>query len=368
MNRIYLDNNATTGLDPRVAHAMMDDLSPIPANPSSVHFFGQEAKKRLTRSRQLIAEVFHVKPSEVIFTSGGTESINTLLRGFYALHPKCRIVSSNVEHSCLFGTLQLLEKKGAHVTYLPAGLHGVAQTSQLPDEADLMIFGSVNNETGAQIDLAAFAAFAEERRIPLIIDAVCHLGKEPFRLLPGVSAAVFSGHKIHGPKGIGLTILRKSLKVEPLLTGGEQEQGLRAGTENLSGIIGLAKAIELVQTELPTAMQRMCKLRDRLVEGLMEKIGNIVVHGAAPRICNTANIGFPGADGESLLIQLDLAGIAASHGSACSSGSLEPSRVLLNMEIPRSVVQTSVRFSLSRETTAQEIETTINTIAALLKK
>lgn len=365
MKRIYLDNNATTQIDPRIRDILVQDLHSPPSNPSSIHFFGKEAKKKLSQARHMVADFFHVQPSEVIFTSGGTEAINFLLRGFHTQNPHCHIVTSNVEHACISQTLQALEKKGAKVSYLPAGLHGVVQPHQLPIDADLLVFASVNNETGAKIDLPAFASFAEKHHIPLVIDAVCHLGKDPFTLLPGMSAAIFSGHKIHAPKGVGVALIRKTFKVTPQITGGEQEYGLRAGTENLGGILGFAYALEILKEDLPQSILRMEYLKNQLIEGLSSCLGNIVIHGAAPRICNTANIGFPQHEGESLLIQLDLKGIAVSHGSACSSGSLEPSRILLNMGVPRSLVRSSLRFSLSRFTTEEEIDLTIQAISKL---
>ena len=178
----------------------------------------------------------------------------------------------------------------------------------------------------------------------------------------------FSGHKLHGPTGIGLAFIRSPFKIASQITGGPQEHGRRAGTENLLGIVGFAKAIELLALELPAATHRMQKLRDKLTEGLMESLGNIVVHGQGPRLCNTVHIGFPGIDGETLLLQLDLAGIAASHGSACASGGLETSPILLNMQIPASLARTSIRFSLSRTTTEQEIDTALELITQLVKK
>ncbi|HUD02009.1 MAG TPA: cysteine desulfurase family protein, partial [Rhabdochlamydiaceae bacterium] len=348
MKKIYLDNNATTALDPRVIEAMQEVLTPIPFNSSSIHSFGQESKKLLTKSRDTIAHALHVKPQELVFTSGGTEALNLLLRGFPASH----IITSNVEHPAVRETLKSLDAK---VTYLPAGLWGAIQPHQLEQaltpETDLIVLTAANNITGVKTDIAAIAHIAHQRNIPFIVDGVQLLGKETFHIPPGVSAMAFSGHKIHGPTGIGLAFVRSSYKLSPQITGGSQEYGRRAGTENLLGIVGLAKAIELLATELPAATNRMRTLRDKLTEGLMENLGNIVIHGEGPRICNTVHIGFPGIDGETLLLQLDLAGIAASHGSACTSGGLEPSPILLNMQIPASLARTSIRFSLSRMTT-----------------
>ena len=372
MRHLYFDNNATTALDPRVKEAMEEVLSPIPFNPSSVHSFGRNAKALLVQARDTISHFLRVKPHELIFTSGGTESLNMLLQGFYALHPGCHIISSNVEHSCVYNTLQSLEKKGAEVSYLPAGLWGALRPSQIEEaitpQTKLITLMSVNNETGVKTDIAAIASIAKTHNIPFIVDAVSYLGKELFHIPEGVSAMAFGAHKLHGPQGIGLAWIKPGFKLEPLLFGGPQEYGKRAGSENLAGIVGFAKAIELLHTELPAATERMEKLRNHLVDSLMFKLGNILIHGQGPRICNTAHIAFPGVEAESLLIQLDLAGIATSHGSACSSGGLEPSRVLLNMGIPSFVAQSSLRFSLSRQTTQFDVDTAIDIICDLIRR
>ncbi len=369
MRKIYLDNNGTTGLDPLVALAMQEVLTPLPLNPSSVHQFGQEAKRYITRSRDTIAHTLHVKPSELIFTSGGTEALNYLIRGFYALTPQGHIISSNVEHPAVRLTLADLERIGASVTYLDAGLWGAIRPEQLEaaitPKTRLITLMAVNNITGVKTDLNAIAAIAEKHQIPLVVDGVQLLGKELLQIPRGVSGMAFSSHKIHGPQGVGLALLRPHYKLPSLITGGAQEHGRRGGTENIPGIVGFAKAVELLQTALPKATEKMQKLRDRLIEGLMQVMGNIVVHGQGPRICNTAHIGFPGIDAETLLIQLDLAGVAASHGSACSSGGLEPSPILLNMGIPSKIAASSIRFSLSRFTTQEEIDDVVQLIAQL---
>ncbi len=367
MKKIYLDNNATTALDPRVIDAMQEILTPIPFNSSSVHSFGQESKKLLTKSRDTIAHALHVKPQELVFTSGGTETLNLLLRGFCT--PGCQILTSDVEHPAVRETLQSLDAK---VTYLPAGLWGAVQPHQIEEaltpETHLIVLMAANNVTGVKTDITAIADIAHRRNIPFIVDGVQLLGKELFHIPAGVSAMAFSGHKLHGPTGIGCAFVRSGFKIHPQITGGSQEYSRRAGTENLLGIVGLAKAVELLAKELPAATERMRTLRDRLTEGLMQSLGNIVVHGQGPRICNTVHIGFPGIDGETLLLQLDLAGIAASHGSACASGGLEPSPILLKMNIPASLARTSIRFSLSRMTTQDDINTAIELISQLVHK
>lgn len=371
MRKIYLDNNGTTGLDPHVAEAMQEVLTPIPLNASSAHQFGQEAKRYLTRARDTISHFLHIKPQELIFTSGGTESLNYLIRGFYALAPGSHIISSDIEHPAVQMTLADLQKVGAQVNYLPAGLWGTirpeALEAAITPQTRLITLMAVNNITGIKMDLEAIASIADRYQIPLIIDGVQLLGKELFRIPRGVAGMAFSSHKIHGPQGIGACFLRSNYKIPSLITGGSQEHGRRAGTENIPGIVGFAKAVELLQTHLTQATQTMQKLRDHLISGLDRVCGNIVVHGLGPRICNTAHIGFPGVDGETLLLQLDLAGVATSHGSACTSGGLEPSPILLKMGIPPALAKSSIRFSLSRFTTQEEIDATLDIMTTLLR-
>lgn len=356
---IYLDNNATTGVDPLVKQAMLDDLSTTPANPSAVHFFGQEARNRLMKARQTIAQFLKVKPTEIIFSSGGTESLNMLLRPTQG-----HIITSNVEHSAVYNTL-----KSHNPTYLPVNALGAVTPEQVkaairPD-TKLITLTAINNETGVKTDIEAIAKIAQEHNIPFVVDGVALLGKELFTIPEGVSAMAFSGHKFHAPKGIGFAFIRSNFKVPPLITGGDQEYGKRAGTENLSGILGMAKAIELLQKELPLATNHMRFLRDLFEEGLREFAQ---VNGDGPRSCNVSNLYFPGVDGESLLIALDQAGIAASHGSACASGALEPSRILINMGYPKERVRSSLRFSLSRWNSQDEINQTLEVLLSLIPK
>jgi cysteine desulfurase len=370
--RIYLDNNGTTGVDPRVLDAMLPELSSTPGNPSSIHYFGQEAKSRLQKSREIIAPFFDVKPHEIVFTSGGTEAMNLLLRGFFLKEISGHAITSNVEHSCVYNTMKDLQEKGLNVSYLPAGLPGRVTPEQIqvairPDTR-FIVLNSVNNETGVRHDLDTIGRIALETNIPLIVDGVAWLGKELFTLHPGISAICFSGHKFHAPKGIGFAIIRSSLKLFPFMTGGEQEYTLRAGTENLPGIIGLAKAIELLKLELPEATHRMSMLRDLLEAGLMQKAYPVVVNGMGERICNTCNLSFPDNSGEDLLIALDMAGVAVSHGSACSSGALEPSRILTHMGLSPQMAHSAIRFSLSRNTTLEEIHRTIEIVSGIVQK
>jgi cysteine desulfurase len=372
MTRIYLDNNATTGVDPRVLEAMLPELSPTPNNPSSLHYFGQEARNRLQGARDQIASFLKVKSHEILFTSSGTEAMNLLLKGSLPHQISGHAISSNIEHSSLHNTLLDLEKKGMNITFLEAGLSGCVTPEQIQQairpETHYIALSAVNSETGVRIDLDQIAAVALKASIPLLIDSVALLGKELFHIPPGVSGMAFSGHKIHGPKGTGFVFVRSSHKLLPQITGGGQEYSLRSGTENLPGIMGMAKAVELLRTELPTATHRMARLRDRLEEGLKNKAVPIVVNGTAPRICNTTNLSFPEITGEDLLIALDMAGIAVSHGSACSSGSLEPSRILTSMGLPYANAKSALRFSLSRNTTEEEIDQAIDIISTIANR
>jgi len=370
--KVYLDNNATTGLDERVKNAMLQELGPLPANPSSTHHFGREARTRLVKARQTIADFLQVKPTEIVFTSGGTEAINMLLRGLFPCSNPGHIITSDVEHSAVLNTLRHLKKQGCQVSFLPAGLWGAVQPEDiekaLQKDTRLIILGAANNETGVKHDIAAIAEIASRAKIPFILDAVALFGKELFRIPKGVMAMAVSGHKFHAPKGSGFAYIRSDLKLEPLLTGGDQEWSRRAGTENLPGIIGLSKAIELLPQVLPQASEQMRRLRDKLETELIQKLGSVLINGAGPRSVNTSNLSFINASGEDLLMALDMAGIAVSHGSACSSGALEPSRVLTNMGLPKQVARSSIRFSLSRQTTAEEIDICIKTVCEIVQR
>ncbi|MDE3045574.1 MAG: cysteine desulfurase [Verrucomicrobiota bacterium] len=368
MQHIYLDNNSTTPIDPQVLSAMMADLSGPPANPSSIHFFGQRAKKLLQGARQTAAVYFGGKPDELIFTSGGTESINLLLRSL----PKGHLITTDLEHACVYRTAKMLETQGYPVTFLSPGVYGAptpaAVEAAIRPDTRAIILSASNGETGSKTDLTALAALAEKNHIPLLLDAVSYVGKEPLPLLPGISAVALSGHKFHSPKGIGALFVRSSFKITPLSTGGNQEAMRRAGTENLAGILGLAEALQILHENQPAFTAHMLQLRTHFETELFRALPDLQINGSGPRISNTSNIAFHGCDGETLLLQLDLAGIAASHGSACSAGALEPSRVLLNMGIDRRAARSSIRFSLNRMQTRQEIDLALERIVPLIRK
>lgn len=372
LNKVYLDNNATTALDPRVLSVVTDALENLFGNPSSAHTLGQVVRQKVNQARRTIASHLGVRPQEVIFTSGGTEGLNTVLKGFWQQQPRAHVVSSTVEHACVYATLRELSSAGQEISFLSPGLHG-AVTPEAVKEAiqphtGLICLMAVNNETGVKTDIPAIAAVAHEARIPFVVDAVAWLGKEAVTIPQGVSALCFSGHKFHAPKGVGFLVLRSQLKIPPLLTGGGQEFGKRGGTENVSGILGMAEAIRLLETELPEATNRMRRLRDRLQQGILAEIPDAQMNGSGPRVANTLNLSFPGIDGESLLVALDQAGLAISHGSACASGALEPSRILIEMGIPESIARGAMRFSLSRFTTEGEIDRAIQIVVAQVKR
>lgn len=366
---IYLDNNATTYLHPAVIEEMNKEFALGPANPSSVHSFGRAAKALLLQSRQTIADFFDVSPKEVIFTSSGTEAINLLIRGSLASCSPGEIITSDIEHSAVIRTIEAL--KDFSPKALPAGLWGTIRPEQLRDAINpstrLIALSAANGETGVKLDLEQIATIAHEHKIPLVIDGVALLGKELFSLPKGVSGIAFSGHKIHGPKGIGIAIARSTLSLTPLITGGGQEYGKRSGTENLAGIAGMAKAISLLEEEFPEGTETMLTLRSHFEAEIQKNLPRTVINGGGPRIPNTSSISFPNIDGESLLIQLDRVGIAASLGAACSSGALEPSRVLLNMGIPRDLARSTLRFSLSRYTPKEKVNRAIELICQQVK-
>ena len=372
-NRIYLDNNATTPLDESVKNAVMEVLNDAPGNAASIHSFGQRAKQRLTAARQSIATALNVKPGEIIFNSGGTEGLNTLIRGICSQHPSGHVITSDLEHAATFGVLKDLAVRGTDVSFLSPGALGAVSSEMIEEsirpETSLITLMGANNETGVVTDIEGIARIAEERGIPFVIDAVGLLGKTRFSIPKGISAMIFCGHKFYAPQGVGFLFVRHGTKFQPLVSGGSQEQGRRPGTENLSGIVGMAQAVNLVTNDIDETVKRVTALRDRLESKLKEELKDVVVNAEdLNRIGNTSNISFLGVDGESLLMNLDLAGIAASHGSACSAGALEPSRVLINMGVPYEHAASAVRFSLSRFTTESAIDQAVKIIVDVVQR
>ena len=369
---IYFDNNATTLATKNVVDAMYQELLSSPSNASSTHSFGQAAKAKLTKARQKIAHFLKVKPLEVVFTSGGTESMNLLIQGFCQGIKPGHIISSNIEHSCVMKSLEKLSSMGWKVSFLPAEEKGYISAKQvreaIEDSTSLIVLGSANSETGVKNEIEEIANIAFSSKMTFIVDAVGSFGKEPFIIHPGISAAGFSAHKFHGPKGIGFCYVRSPYKIRSLFFGGEQEFGLRPGTENLPAILGLSAAIDTLSTEGLACDLKVKDLRDHFEKKLIEDIGLVEINGCENRVCNVSNVYFNGVDGETLLIQLDQYGILASHGSACSSGSIEPSKVLIAMGYARQRARGSIRFSFSRLNTFEEVDRSIEIIKALCRQ
>lgn len=358
--RIYLDNNATTPLDPEVLDVIIAELAKGPHNPSSFHAYGQEGKKTLSEARASIAKRLGVKSSEIFFTSGGTEGLNLLIRGYGAKH----IITTSIEHAAVYNTVQSLDTE---ITYLTVGTWGAPLIKTLekalrPDTS-LIVLSAANGETGVLLDIPAFAALAKKRNIPLILDGVTLLGKIPCAIPDGVAGMAFSAHKFHGPPGVGFIYLKSGEKLTPIITGGGQEKKLRSGTENLPAIVGMAKALEQVDPPPPVN-----PLRDLFEALLFKALPDLEINGTGPRLPSTSNLYFPGVEGESLLIALDMEQIACSHASACSAGALEPSRVLLNMGYTKERASSSLRFSFSHMNTQGEVEAAAATIIKLVSK
>lgn len=359
-HRIYLDHNATTPIDPLVAQVMIQVLQEYFGNPSSTHYHGQRARQKLEECRQVVADYLGVFPKEIFFTSGGTEGAHLLLNGIMLQKSKGHLITSSVEHACVYETAKMLQKKGYEVSFLDPGewgaIHPQAVREALRPDTRLISLMAVNNETGVKTDWEAIAGIAADYQIPFVIDGVALLGKENFRIPQGVSAAFFSGHKIHAPKGVGFCFCRKPIKLVPTFFGGNQEFQRRAGTENLSAIAGLTKGIQILAENQENITLHLRAMRALLEENVLRNLPNTIINGLGPRIDNTVNMAFEGVDGETLLMKLDLEGLSVSHGSACSSGALEPSRILLNMGIPLMQARSSIRFSVGRTTTKIEVE------------
>ncbi len=340
---IYLDNNASTPLDPFVQEMIKLEMTYLIDNPSSMHKYGQEAKKRLDKARRYIADYFKVKPTEIIFTSSGTEAMNFLIRS--ALHhKKGHIISSSAEHSAVYNLLKSLPFETTFLNPEPTGEIAPEKVFKaIRPDTILISLMAVNNETGVKTDIDAIA---KGLKVPFIVDGVQWLGKEPISLPPQVTGIGFSGHKIHAPPGIGFAIIRH--KQNPFIVGGAQEFGMRGGTENMLGIMGLYAAFQKLTPIESSA-------RDLFEKRILDALPNAQVNGKN-RVANVTNITFSGIDGETLLIKLDQKGLAASLGSACSSGAIEPSRVLIGMGLSYKLAKSSLRFSFSRMNTLGEAE------------
>ncbi len=364
MRIIYLDHNATSPVRPEVAEAAQPYLAATFGNPNSIHRFGREAREAVENARQEAATLSGAADAEeIIFTSGGTESDNWALRVVVsAAGGTGHIVTSAIEHPAVLDTCKSLEKTGVEVTCVSPDRKGRVSAGDVagairPDTRLVSVMWA-NNEVGTIQPIEEIAALCRERQVPFHTDAVQAVGKVPIDVeAAGISLLSATGHKFNGWKGAGLLYVRKGVALDPLITGGGQEQNLRSGTENVSGIVALGEACRLAREESPAAARDLAALRDRLENEICERIPDVVVNGdPGHRLPGTTNLGFLGAEGETLLIRLDLKGIAVSTGSACSSGSTEPSHVLLAMGLPDGAVKGSLRFSLGWGNTEEDIK------------
>ena len=377
MSRIYLDHNATTPMHPPVIERMASALRETFGNPSSVHHFGQMAKAALDEARSTVAGLIGSDPSEVVFTSGGTESDNFAIRGVAeALEVTGRkhLIATGIEHEAVLNTLKALARRGWTVTLLPVDQSGIvspdALREALTDRTALVSVMHANNEIGTIQPVAELARLAKERGAVFHTDAVQSAGKIAVDVKAlGVDLLSLSAHKFYGPKGVGALWMRRGLRLQPPLTGGKQERSRRAGTENVAGIVGLGVAAQMAKTKMADEAGRLSVLRDRLEEGVLASVPGTAVNGArTPRVPNTTNISFERVEAESLLIALDLAGFAVSTGSACSSGTLEPSHVLKAMGFPPHRTQNSIRFSLGAANTEADIDRLIAAMPGVVDK
>jgi cysteine desulfurase len=377
MHRIYLDHNATTPLAPEVIDRMSAALRDEFGNPSSVHHFGQRAKAALDEARAAVAALLGADPSEIVFTSGGTEGANMAIRGVAeALVPTGRrhLVTTAIEHEAVLNTVKALGKRGWSTSIVGVDQTGVvdpdAVAAAMTDQTALVSTMHANNEIGTIQPVAAVAAIAKARGAVTHTDAVQSAGKLPIAVKAlGVDLLSISAHKFYGPKGVGAIWIRRGVRLTSVLTGGKHERSRRAGTENVIGIIGMGVAATLAARHLEESVVRLATLRDRLESGVLRSVTGTTVNGAfSPRVANTTNISFDRTEAESLLIALDLQGIAVSTGSACSSGTLEPSHVLRAMGLSAHRTQNSIRFSLGAGTTEDDVDRVIAVLPGVVEK
>jgi cysteine desulfurase len=374
---MYLDYNASCPLHPEVAEEVCRATREDFGNPSSVHAYGQRAKAALDRARAAVADLLGAAPADVVFTAGGTESDNFAIRGAaeaLAAAGRRHLVASRIEHEAVLNTLKALGRRGWSVDLVPPTADGVVEPDRLRsairDDTALVSVMHANNEIGVVQPVAELAAVCHERGALVHTDAVQSAGKIPVDVgALDVDLLSISAHKFGGPKGVGALWMRPGTRLAPLLTGGRQERNRRAGTENVPGIVGLGAAARIALDKLDSEARRLTDLRDRMERAIIAAVPGSVVNGAgAPRVPNTSNIAFDRVEAESLLIALDLEGIAVSTGSACSSGTVDASHVLMAMGLPPERVQSSIRFSLGAGTTGQEIDRLLEVLPQLVAR
>ena len=372
--RVYLDHNASTPVHPEVLAEMLPYFGDVYGNPSSVHGFGREARAAVDVARERVATFLRVRPDELVFTSGGTESDNFGLKGLALARGSGHLITSTIEHHAVLRSAQALEAQGFTVTYLPVDHTGMVD----PDDvrralrADTVAISVMhaNSEVGTIQPVAAIGAIAREAGVPFHVDAVQTFGKVPIDLeAMGIDALSFSSHKIYGPKGIAGLYIRRGTKMISIQHGGEHERRRRAGTENVPGIVGLGKAVEIRGRDMKAEGERVSALRDRMWEGIRARVPDVRLNGhPTERLPGTANICYRNVESESIVLGLDLKGIAVSAGSACTAGSVEPSHVLVAMGVPLDWAMGAVRSSLGRSTTAEDVDYVVESVVEVVGK
>jgi len=375
---VYLDNNATTPLHPEALNAMLPFLKEDFGNPSSIHRFGRKARVKLDEAREKVAAAIGADPSEIVFTSGGSESDNLAIKGFAWANRKNgggHIITSAIEHHAVLDTCKYLENNGYHITYIPVDEYGLANPSDvertISSDTILITIHHSNNETGTIEPIEKISKIAKDRGVVMHTDAVQSLGKVSLNVNNlGVDMLSISAHKLYGPKGIGALYIKRGIKkMHPLINGGSQEKKRRGGTENVAGIVGFGKACELALVNMKEDTARITALRNRLQGLILERIPDVKLNGhPEKRLPATLNMSFKLAEGEPLAVNLDLAGVAVSTGSACTSGTIEPSHVLSAMGMPSEISRGSLRFSFGRENTMEDVDYVMEVLPDIVKK
>jgi cysteine desulfurase len=375
MKTIYVDNNATTRVAPEVVEEMSPYFSDFYGNPSSMHFFGGQVQRKVEEARERVATLIGAQPEEVIFTSCGTESDNTAIMSALQCNlDKRHVVSTRVEHPAVKNLVSQLKREGYRITDLVVdrnGLLAMEEVSQaITEDTAIVSVMWANNETGVLFPVEEIAGLAKKRGVIFHTDAVQAVGKIPIDMAASqIDMLSLSGHKLHAPKGVGVLYVRRGTRFSPFIVGGHQEEGRRGGTENVPYIIGLGKACELAARDLEGERKRIKGLRDKLERGLLEQISDSIINGdLEQRLPNTSSISFEYVEGESILLKLSDKGICASSGSACTSGSLEPSHVLRAMGVPFTAAHGSIRFSLSYYNTEEEIDYILEVMPPIIQE
>ncbi|MCK4240806.1 MAG: cysteine desulfurase NifS [Candidatus Atribacteria bacterium] len=377
MKRIYMDHAATTSTDSEVVKAMEPYFTQKYGNPNSIHSFGQEAREAVEEARKKIAHLIGANPSEIIFTGGGTESDNFAIKGIAWANQKKgnHIITSKIEHHAVLHSCQFLEKHGFKVTYLPVDKYGLIDPEEvkraITDQTILVTIMHANNEIGTIEPIKEIGKVVKEAGIYFHTDSVQTAGHIPINVNDlGVDMLSMSGHKLYGPNGVGVLYFRKGTRIDSLIDGGSQEKNRRAGTENVAGIVGMGKAAELAKKRLVQGEEdKTIKLRDKLIKDIAEKVDHVHLNGhSTKRLPGNVNFCFEFIEGESMLLNLDMEGVAASSGSACTSGSLEPSHVLLAIGLPPEIAHGSLRLTLGKDNTEKEVEYVIGILPKIIEK